>query len=124
MTEHSSPHGVTRSKSFDPDNRCIMALFLFCLLSLFSDLGGAAFFKPDEGRDTEIAREILLPKHWVTPHYDFLPRLDKPIFFFGLVALSFRFFGLSEWSARLPSVLAALGSLSLTYVLARSMFGG
>lgn len=40
-----------------------------------------------------------------------------------MVALSFKIFGLSEWSARLPSVLAALGCLSLTYVLAGAIFG-
>ena len=90
---------------------------------LFSDLGAAALFEPDEGRNAEVAREILLLRDWVTPHYDFIPRLDKPVFFFGLVALSFKLFGLGEWSARLPSVLAALGCLSLTYVLARAIFG-
>lgn len=123
MTEYSRTHRGRRPKSFDPDNYCIVVLYLFCLLILFSDLGGAALFEPDEGRNAEVAREILLLNDWVTPHYDFIPRLDKPIFFFGLVALSFKFFEPSEWSARLPSVLAALGCLSLTYVLARSMFG-
>jgi len=59
----------------------------------------------------------------VTPHYDFIPRLDKPISYFWLVALSFRLFGLSEWSARLPSALAAFACLSVTYALARAMFG-
>jgi 4-amino-4-deoxy-L-arabinose transferase-like glycosyltransferase len=100
-----------------------MALFIFCLFIVFSDLGGAALFEPDEGRNAEVAREILLLDDWVTPHYDFIPRLDKPIFFFWLVAFSFKLFGLSEWSARLPSVLAGLGCLSLAYILARSMFG-
>jgi len=81
---------------------------------LFANLGDAALFEPDEGRNAEIAREILLLKDWVTPHYDFIPRLDKPIFFFDLVALSYKLFGISERSARLPSVLAALACLLLT----------
>lgn len=122
-TGYSRTDGVTCAKSFDLHTWCIIALCLFCLFILFSDLGGAALFEPDEGRNAEVAREILLLHDWVTPHYDFIPRLDKPVFFFGLVALSFKFFGLAEWSARLPSVLAALGCLSLTYVLARSIFG-
>jgi 4-amino-4-deoxy-L-arabinose transferase-like glycosyltransferase len=90
---------------------------------LFSNLGDAALFEPDEGRNAEVAREIILLKDWVTPHYDFIPRLDKPSFFFDLVALSYKLFGISEWSARLPSVLAALASLSLTYGFTRSVFG-
>ncbi len=87
------------------------------------DLGGAALIEPDEGRNAEIAREILLLKDWVTPHYDFIPRLDKPILFFGLVAVSYKLFGISEWAARLPSALAALACLCITYRFASSLFG-
>jgi 4-amino-4-deoxy-L-arabinose transferase-like glycosyltransferase len=100
-----------------------IGLFIFSAWVLFFNLGVVALFEPDEGRNAEIAREILLLKDWVTPHYDFIPNLDKPIFFSWLVALSYKFFGISEWSARLPSALAALGCLSLTYGLARSLFG-
>ena len=114
---------VTCAKSLDRHTWSIIASCLFCLVILFSDLGGAALFEPDEGRNAEVAREILLLRDWITPHYDFIPRLDKPAFFFGLVALAFKIFGLSEWAARLPSVLAALGCLSLTYIVARSVFG-
>lgn len=62
-------------------------------------------------------------KDWVTPHYDFIPRLDKPILFFDLVALSYKLFGISEWSSRLTSAVAALGCLFLTYLLSRTWFG-
>jgi 4-amino-4-deoxy-L-arabinose transferase-like glycosyltransferase len=59
----------------------------------------------------------------VTPHYDFIPRLDKPILFFDVVALSFKVFGVSEWAARLPAVVAALGCILLTYFVSRTFFG-
>ncbi|HEX6436002.1 MAG TPA: glycosyltransferase family 39 protein [Candidatus Binatia bacterium] len=122
-TGYSPVDRVTSAKSFDPHTWWFIAISLFCLVVLFSDLGGAALFEPDEGRNAEVAREVLLLDDWITPHYDFIPRLDKPAFFFGLVALAFKVFGLSEWAARLPSVLAALGCLSLTYIVARSVFG-
>ncbi|MGZ8531764.1 MAG: glycosyltransferase family 39 protein [Candidatus Binatia bacterium] len=109
--------------SSDPAQYWDLGLLLFCVWVLFTNLGGAALFEPDEGRNAEIAREILLLKDWVTPHYDFIPRLDKPIFFFGLVALSYKFFGISEWAARLPSALAALACLCITYRFAGSLFG-
>ena len=114
---------IVCAKSVDRHTWCVIGLCLFCLVVLFFDVGGAALFEPDEGRNAEVAREVLLLDDWITPHYDFIPRLDKPICFFGLVALSFKIFGLGEWSARLPSVLAAIGCLSLTYVLARAIFG-
>lgn len=89
--------------------------------ALFYRLGGAVLFEPDEGRNSEKAREILALHDWITPHENFHAVLDKPIFFYWLIAASFKFFGLSEWAARLPSVLAAFGCLVLIYrfVLAR-----
>ncbi|HEX2241842.1 MAG TPA: glycosyltransferase family 39 protein, partial [Gammaproteobacteria bacterium] len=96
---------------------------MVCLAILFANLGGAAFFEPDEGRNAEKAREILLLNDWVTPHHNFLPTLDKPMAFFWLVALSFKSFGFSEWAARLPSALAALGCLVLVYLFARRQWG-
>src|SRR5919109_517804 len=88
---------------------------LVCLAIVFTNLGSSALFEPDEGRNAEKAREILLLGDWVTPHENFLPTLDKPVFFYWLVASSFILFGLSEWSARLPSALAALGCIFLVY---------
>ncbi|HYY25883.1 MAG TPA: hypothetical protein VE689_10355, partial [Candidatus Udaeobacter sp.] len=41
-------------------------LCLVCLVVLFSNLGSAALFEPDESRNAEKAREILLLNDWVT----------------------------------------------------------
>jgi 4-amino-4-deoxy-L-arabinose transferase-like glycosyltransferase len=90
-------------------------LCLVCVVVLFVNLGSADFFEPDEGRNAEKAREILLLNDWVTPHENFLPVLDKPMFFYWLVALSYKIFGIAEWSARLPSTVFALGCLLLVY---------
>lgn len=105
------------------DVACLWVFALLCLIVLFANLGSAALFEPDEGRNAEVGREILLLKDWVTPHYNFIPRLDKPIFFYWLVAWSQKLFGLSEWSARLPSVLFGLAGVFLVYRLARTLLG-
>jgi len=86
-------------------------------------LGSTALFEPDEGRNAEKAREILLLNDWVTPHENFYPVLDKPIFFYWLIALSYKLFGVSEWTARLPSLLSALGCVLLIYLFSRSHWG-
>ena len=95
----------------------------FCAIILFSHLGGAALFEPDEGRNAEKGREILVTNDWMTPHEDFLPVLDKPIAFYWVVALSLKLFGVSEWPARLPSAIAAAGCLLLVYSFARHRWG-
>jgi 4-amino-4-deoxy-L-arabinose transferase-like glycosyltransferase len=98
-------------------------IWALCFLVLFYGLGKAQLFEPDEGRNAEIAREILVTGDWVTPHDDFLPALDKPIAFFWLVASAYHLFGISEGPARLPSALAALGCLVLVYRFCRNSFG-
>ena len=101
----------------------LAALAVLCWFVLFHDLGGPALVEPDEGRNAEVAREILLLGDWVTPHYDFIPYLDKPMFFFSLAAGVFKLFGISEFSARLPAALAGLGCLLLVYDLGRRCSG-
>ncbi|MBI2229253.1 MAG: glycosyltransferase family 39 protein, partial [Deltaproteobacteria bacterium] len=80
-------------------------------------------FEPDEGRNAERARELLVLNNWAIPHENFLPALDKTIFLYWLIAIAYKLFGLSEWSARLPSALAALGCLLLVYKFARDRWG-
>lgn len=98
-------------------------LCFLCVAVLFVNLGRANFFEPDEGRNAEKAREILLLNDWVTPHENFLPVLDKPMFFYWLVAFSYKIFGIAEWSARLPSTMFAFGCLILVYRFSRRWWG-
>jgi len=93
------------------------------IFALFYQLGSAALFEPDEGRNAEKAREMLLLSDWLTPHENFHPVLDKPMAFYWLIALAYKLFGVSEWAARLPSALAALGCVALVYFFARFHWG-
>ena len=118
--EHPAPTAPS-SEAVHPYARWL--LWLVCLAVLFANLGGPALFEPDEGRNAEKAREILLLNDWVTPHENFVPVLDKPMFFYWLIAICYKIFGISEWSARLPSALLALGCLFLVYRFVRQRWG-
>ena len=98
------------------------ALLVFAA-ALFLKLGAPALFEPDEGRNAEKAREILLLDDWITPHENFLVVLDKPISYYWLVAASYEAFGVSEWSARLPSALAGAGCVLLIFSFGLRFFG-
>lgn len=124
-TDRTRLFGVFRSKSAYTLREHSL-VFVLCCLSFFlllHNLGGPALFEPDEGRNAEVAREVLLVQDWEIPHYNFTPRLDKPILFYWLVALSYKLFGVSEWSARLPSALMGFGCLLLTLLFAQGCLG-
>ncbi|HSK30157.1 MAG TPA: glycosyltransferase family 39 protein, partial [Candidatus Limnocylindria bacterium] len=120
---------ATRQQQADPqslswsDGWLPWLFFGVALAVLLFNLGGAALFEPDEGRNAEKAREILVLDNWITPHENFNPVLDKPIFFYWLIALAYQLFGVSEWTARLPSALAAFGCVALIFDFARRRWG-
>ena len=93
------------------------------ILFFFFHLGSVGLMEPDEGRNAEVAREVLATGDWVTPHLDVVRCLDKPILFFWAAAISMKVFGVNEFAARFPSALAALIGVIAVYVLGRRMFG-
>jgi 4-amino-4-deoxy-L-arabinose transferase-like glycosyltransferase len=91
-----------------------LLLLLLCAPIFLYRLGAPALNDPDEGRNAEVAREMLVEGSWATPLFNGAPYLDKPPAFFWLVALSYRIFGVNEFAARLPPALCALAGILLT----------
>ena len=77
----------------------------------------------DEGVNAQAAREMRDADTWVVPTFNYQLRTAKPVMLYWLQRASYAAFGVSEWSARLPSVLAGWLAVLLTYELARRMFG-
>jgi len=84
------------------------ALIIVLTISFFR-LDAFTLFDVDEAVFAEATREMVESGDWITPTYNGVNRYDKPILFYWLMALSFRTFGINEFSARFPS--AAAGSL-------------
>lgn len=80
-------------------------------------------FNPDEGRYSEIPREMLSSGDWVIPHLNGLAYIEKPPLQYWATALSYRLLGLSEFAARLYCALTALGTLLLVWLAARRLWG-
>jgi 4-amino-4-deoxy-L-arabinose transferase-like glycosyltransferase len=85
-----------------------------CLVVFLLRLGAVPLLAPDEGRNAEIAREVLVSGNWLTPTIDFQPYTDKPMGFFWLAATSLKLFGINAWAARLPSAVAAILIVAFT----------
>ncbi len=87
------------------------------------NLGATSLWDVDEGVNAEAAREMRDNGTWVIPTFNYQLRTAKPVMLYWLQRGTYTAFGVSEWSARLPSVLAAWLTVLLTYELARGMFG-
>jgi 4-amino-4-deoxy-L-arabinose transferase-like glycosyltransferase len=90
---------------------------------LFAGLGAWPLMDPDEGRNAEVAREMLASGSWIVPHFNGLPFLDKPVGLFWMIAASFRLVGIGELGARLPSAVGAVCLLLATFAIARRLLG-
>jgi len=89
----------------------------------FSHLGAIGFVGPDEPRYAWIARDMMESGDWVTPRLYGKPWFEKPPLLYWGAGLAFKWFGVSEASARLPSALSALlATLALAW-LARRLYG-
>jgi len=86
-------------------------------------LGGTGLSDPDEGRNAEVAREMLVSGDWITPRINDAVYLDKPPVFFWAVGAALGLFGVDEWAARLPSALAAIAGVALAAAFARRHLG-
>ncbi len=73
---------------------------------------------PDEGRNAEIAREMVVTHDVVVPHLAGMPYLDKPPALFWAEGLAIRAFGPTRWAPRLPAILAAFLTLLTISALA------
>jgi len=100
-----------------------ISLWALALVALFSGSGSVALKEPDEGRNAEVAREMIERGDFIVPHLDGLPYLDKPVFFFASAALAIGALGPTELAARLPSLLFTLATVLLVVQLARTRFG-
>jgi len=90
----------------------------FCAL-----LGLGPLSNQDEGRYTEIPREMAATGDYVTPRLNGVKYFEKPPLVYWLSALTFRRFGVNEFTARLWNGLFALGGVLLTYATARALAG-
>jgi 4-amino-4-deoxy-L-arabinose transferase-like glycosyltransferase len=87
------------------------------------NLGAPSLWDIDEGHNAEAAREMLDSGNWLVPTFNFQLRDHKPPLLYWLQIAAYQQFGVNEFSARLPSALAALVAVLLTYELGRLMFG-
>lgn len=73
----------------------------------------------DEPRYAQVAREMLARHDWITPTLYGHPWLEKPILYYWEAIIAYKVFGVSDWSARLPSAISATAMILAVYLFFR-----
>src|SRR6267378_3657211 len=93
------------------------AIYLGCIVSppsLMDDVDAVM---------AQIARNILTSGDWVTARLDGVLFLEKPPLYYWPMVISYKIFGVHDWSARLPFALSAVGVAWLTAAFGTWAFG-
>jgi 4-amino-4-deoxy-L-arabinose transferase-like glycosyltransferase len=103
--------------------RARLLLFGAAFLVYFAGLGAYPLIEPDEGRYTEIPREMLAAGDFVTPHLNGVLYFEKPPLYYWLNAAALTLPGRPETLCRLAGALFGLAGIGLAWALGRSIGG-
>src|SRR5579859_1749267 len=117
----AAPEPLLRSRS-----RAV--IFLALIVLFWAAIYIPGLFRPAllDDADTvhaEAAREMLTRHDWVTLYANGVRYLEKAPLQYWAVALSYKLFGVSEWSTRLPLTLAALLLAVVLYRVGSWVYG-
>ena len=93
------------------------AVYLGCILSppsLMDDVDAV---------QAQIARNMVQSGDWVTARLDGVPYLEKPPLLYWMIAVSYKVFGVHDWSARIPVALSAIALCWITAAFGLWAFG-
>ncbi|KTF16920.1 ArnT family glycosyltransferase [Pseudoalteromonas sp. H105] len=97
-------------------------LILLLLASRLVSLGLFPLYDTTEARYAEMARLMVETKNWITPQFDYgVPFWGKPPFQTWISALGFSWFGISEFSARIPHFICGLMTCYLVMRFTRTL---
>ena len=101
--------------------RPALSLVLLALLTFFLGLGRQAITDSDEAFYAEAAREMVESGDWLTPHFNYQDRWQKPVLYYWLTAVTYLVLGPTEFAARLWSALSGLALALLVWRAAAHM---
>jgi len=123
MGARAHPSGRGPDAAASPSRAHMIFLLVLCALLFFLGLGALGLTDRDEGSNAEAAREMVASGDWLTPTLNGTPRFAKPILIYWLIACSYLVFGVSEFTARLPSALFGTLLVLMQYAFATRLLG-
>ncbi len=105
------------------EKKHILFYFLLLILLLIAYVSGLFIdVTRDAAKYAYIAKEMALTNHWLDIRILDEPYEQKPHFMFWLSAISFKFFGISNFAFKLPVFLFSLLGVYFTYRLGKTAY--
>jgi 4-amino-4-deoxy-L-arabinose transferase-like glycosyltransferase len=101
--------------------RSVLTLLLLSFVTFFLGLGRQAITDSDEAFYAEAAREMVEGNDWLTPHFNYEDRWQKPILYYWFTAAAFAGTDVTEFMARFGAALSGVGLVLLTWSAARRL---
>jgi 4-amino-4-deoxy-L-arabinose transferase-like glycosyltransferase len=98
----------------------LWALLLAASAVYFVALGNSAIWDANEAFYVETPREMLESNDFVNPTFNYLPRFNKPVLSYWIVAAFYSVFGVSVAVQRFAIALGAVVLIACAYFLARA----
>ncbi|MDF2437332.1 MAG: hypothetical protein K0Q95_1708 [Bacteroidota bacterium] len=100
-------------------------LFYFLLLALilFANNGNVSLWDQDEAAYAGFANEMIKSGNWLIPDFMWSEIHRKPPLHFWNICLSYKVFGINEFSVRFPSAVFLFSTYLLTYLAGTPLFG-
>jgi 4-amino-4-deoxy-L-arabinose transferase-like glycosyltransferase len=112
---------VTSHNSFT-EAHWLLGFFIAAIVLWGISLGNVALRDWDEGTRALVAREIYRTGNWLYPTVWGEPYLNKPPLMDWLIALSYKLWGVGEFSTRLPGAVSSACGVPLLYLVGREVF--
>ncbi len=103
-------------------HRITLPLLLLAVVTFFAGLGRGAITDSDEAFYADAAREMVASGDWITPHYNYEPRFQKPVLYYWLTAAASLVLGENEMASRLWAAMAGLGLVLVTAAAGRRWY--
>jgi len=97
--------------------------FLLLLASMAAWLGSYPLMQPDEGRNAEVAREMVASGDYLVPHLNGLHYVDKPVLHYAIAGAAMRALGVNEFAVRLPSLVFTVLTALVIGLFGRRLWG-
>jgi len=98
----------------------LFVLLAAAVLPYFVDLGGSSIWDANEAFYVETPREMLQRGDFISPTFNYQPRLNKPVLSYWIVAAFYKALGVSVGVQRIPIALGAVTIILTAFLLARA----